>query len=180
MALKEGIKLVPIPGPSAAITAWSVSGIPGKSFAFEGFLSARKGARVKRLQELTGETRTIIFYESPHRLKQTLHDMLSVFGDRRMVLAKEMTKIYETYYRGNISTILEEVEESTIKGEYTVLVSGAPSAASPPLMVLDELREMASETNLTLKEIAVQVAHRRNIPKREVYQQILKLRDQRK
>jgi 16S rRNA (cytidine1402-2'-O)-methyltransferase len=121
----------------------------------------------------------MIFYESPHRLKQTLKDILSVFGDRWMLLAKEMTKIYETYYRGNISTVLEKVEESVVKGEYTVLISGASLIASEPSTVLEELKRIVSETNLTMKEIVIQVARKRNIPKREVYQQILKLRDQR-
>jgi 16S rRNA (cytidine1402-2'-O)-methyltransferase len=179
LALKQGIRLVPIPGPSAAMTALSVAGIPGKSFAFEGFLPAKKGPRVKRLLELAAEKRTMIFYESPHRLKQTLKDILSVFGDRWMLLAKEMTKIYETYYRGNISTVLEKVEESVVKGEYTVLISGASLIASEPSTVLEELKRIVSETNLTMKEIVIQVARKRNIPKREVYQQILKLRDQR-
>jgi 16S rRNA (cytidine1402-2'-O)-methyltransferase len=177
LALEQGLKVVPVPGPSAVMTALSVAGIPGKSFAFEGFLPAKRGTRIKRLQALINEKRTLVFYESPHRLRQTLRDMLSVFGDRWMVLAKEMTKVHETYYRGAISSALEKIEEMEVKGEYTIVTQGASLVDNrESSSVLEEAKRMASETNLTMKEIVAQIARSRNIPKRDVYRQTIKLR----
>jgi 16S rRNA (cytidine1402-2'-O)-methyltransferase len=179
LTLEQGVKVVPVPGPSAAMTALSVAGIPGKSFTFEGFLPAKKGSRVKRLQVLADEIRTMVFYESPHRLKQTLRDMLLVLGDRWIILAKEMTKIYEMYYRGTISTILEKVEEVEIRGEYTIVASGASLVDNKqPSTVLEDIKRMTSETNLSMKEIVTQIARDRRISKREVYRQTIKHREE--
>jgi len=177
LALKEGITTVPVPGASAAVCALSVSGIPFKSFAFEGFLPSRKGPRIKRLKELAFETRPQIFFESPRRLKQTLRDIMSIMGDREAVVGKEMTKVHETFYRGRTGDILEHLERDGVRGEYTVVVKG--TLATPPhqTSILENLEKAAAETNLSMKEIVGLVARKRKIPKKEVYRESLKLKE---
>lgn len=124
-----GIKVVPIPGPSALITALSASGLPTDRFVFEGFLPPKKKARQKRLEELRGETRTLIFYEAPHRILETLEDMLMVMGEtREAVLARELTKAFETIYRANLINLLHFVKSDAnqSRGEIVLLVAGVP------------------------------------------------------
>ena len=119
----EGIKIVPVPGPTAAIAALVASGLPTDRFVFEGFLPAKKNRR-KRLESLRDEPRTIIFYESPHRLIRTLEDLLAVLGDRPMVIGRELTKKFEELVRGRISTVLENFSQRNIKGEFVLVVRG--------------------------------------------------------
>lgn len=131
-AQESGIRIVPIPGPSAVIAALSVSGLPSDRFVFEGFLPAKAAARRQALERLKGETRTLIFYESPHRIRATLEDMISVFGGaRRAVLARELTKLYETILGDHLAGLCARVNEDTDqqKGEMVVLVHGAETAS---------------------------------------------------
>lgn len=126
-----GVDVIPVPGPSALICALSVAGLPTDRFVFEGFLPAKSGARKKRLAALQTETRTLIFYESTHRIADSLADMREVFGDERtVVIAKEMTKAYETIVSMPLAQAglwLQEVPER-VKGEFVVLVEGAAKA----------------------------------------------------
>lgn len=126
-AIHQGIRVVPIPGPCAAVTALSVSGLAVHRFAFEGFLPPKKGKRKTFLARLAHEERTLIFYESPYRILNTLQDMVDVFGDRPAVLAREMTKLHEELIRGRLTEILERLSSGKIKGEITLLVAGAPA-----------------------------------------------------
>ena len=177
LCVEQGITVVPIPGPSAAVSALSAAGVPFKSFVFEGFLPSKKGARRRRLQELSGESRPMVFYESPRRLKQTLKDAAHVFGnDRNAVAAKEMTKIFERFYRGTIGEILEQIEADGVRGEYTLVVCGASSEQPAETSILDDLRSAVEKEGLTMKEAVSAVAGRRKASKREVYQESLRLR----
>jgi len=125
-AKKEGLKVVPIPGPTALITALSASGLASDSFTFLGFLPSKKTARIKQLIGLAGRTETIIFYESPKRVLATLTDMQTIFGDSREVcLAKELTKAFETIHTGSIPNLIEylTIDQNHQKGEFVILIS---------------------------------------------------------
>ncbi|MEK6730919.1 MAG: 16S rRNA (cytidine(1402)-2'-O)-methyltransferase [Pseudomonadota bacterium] len=125
---KSNIKVTPIPGACAAIAALSVSGLPSDQFVFEGFLSSKQIARLKRLEALKNEVRTMIFYEAPHRIVNMLEDMVSVFGeDRQVVIVRELTKLYETVYDDKLSAVLTclKAHPKQQVGEFVVLVSGA-------------------------------------------------------
>lgn len=123
--IQEGIRAVPIPGPSAVLCAMSVAGLPSDSFLFEGFLPQKRGKRLKKLESLKGLPHTLIFFESPHRVTQTLKDCLNILGDRPMVLARELTKVFEEVIRGQISEVIEGLAERGVKGEVTLLIDGA-------------------------------------------------------
>ena len=125
-AKKEGLKVVPIPGPTALITALSASGLASDSFTFLGFLPSKQTARIKLLTGLAGRTETIIFYESPKRVLTTLTDMQAIFGDSREVcLAKELTKAFETIHTGSIPNLIEylTIDQNHQKGEFVILIS---------------------------------------------------------
>jgi len=124
-AVEEGIEVVPVPGPTAFVAALVVSGLPTDRFTFEGFLPHRASRRRKRLEELKGETRTMIFYESPHRISETLKDILEVLGDRRASLSRELTKRHEETRRGRIGELLESCRLRPPKGELVLVVEGA-------------------------------------------------------
>lgn len=123
-AISQGIKVVPVPGSSAIIACLSVSGLPTDRFAFEGFLPPKPGSRKNRLISLAQEERTLIFYESPHRLMKTLQDMLEVFGNRQAAVGKELTKIYEEVFRGKISEVITQLIPEKVRGEFTIVTAG--------------------------------------------------------
>jgi len=124
MAIENKIPIVPIPGPSAAIAALSVSGLPTDAFLFKGFLPHKSKKRRGLLEQLEEVRETIIFYESPHRIIETLKDISDILGDREMVLARELTKIYEEVLRGRVSEIQSQITGKNIKGEITLVISG--------------------------------------------------------
>lgn len=119
-ALKEGIEIDSLPGASACITALAVSGLTTEKFCFEGFLPVKKG-RKKCLSKLKDEERTIILYESPHRLEKTLSELLEALGDRKICIGRELTKTFQEYIRGTLSEIIDKV---TVKGEFTIIIEG--------------------------------------------------------
>jgi len=121
--VQEGIQIIPIPGPCAFIAALSVSGISADRFVFEGFLPREGKMRRRVLRKLANEERTIVFYEAPHRLLKTLNDILKIFGDRRICIAREITKIYEELYRGKISEAISKYEQGVL-GEITLIIEG--------------------------------------------------------
>ncbi|MGQ9678820.1 MAG: 16S rRNA (cytidine(1402)-2'-O)-methyltransferase [bacterium] len=123
-AIERGFRVFPIPGASALLAALVVSGLPSDRFAFEGFLPKRAGRRQKRLQALTGESRTMIFCESALRVKKLLEDMRTLWGERKAVLCRELTKKFEEVIRGTFSEILEVIETRNLKGEIVVVVAG--------------------------------------------------------
>ena len=130
---QEGISIVAVPGPSAITAALSIAGLPTERFSFEGFLPARLGERRTRLAELASETRTLVFFEAPHRIAECLEDMAQAFGtERRGAVARELTKVYETVYRGTLATLALQARGDTnfSRGEITVVVAGAERISS--------------------------------------------------
>src|SRR5512137_1274996 len=125
LAVDQKIPVVPIPGATAAIAALSVSGLPTDSFVFEGFLPSRHASRVRRLEELKSEKRTLVFYEAPHRIIPAVEDILQVFGDRSAVVTRELTKVHEEAIRGSAAEVLRRLKSGSIKGEFTIILHGA-------------------------------------------------------
>lgn len=122
-AIEEGIRVVPIPGASAFLSALVVSGLPTDRFIFEGFLPHKKGRRA-RLENLKEETRTIVFYESPHRILRTMKDILEIIDDRNVAIARELTKKFEEIFRGKVSQAIEYFSSKQIRGEFVIVLSG--------------------------------------------------------
>ena len=176
MAIENSISVISIPGPSAIISALSVSGLPTDSFCFEGFVPSKIGERQRFLSRLKGIRKTMVLYESPKRLLTTLADMNNILGDIDVVVAREMTKLHEEVIRGRVSTILTDLKDRDIKGEITILISPQSSEAKEEIPLLDEIRKLYEGLGLPLKEIAKIIAEERGIPKREVYKEALKLK----
>lgn len=178
-AADAGIPVVPIPGPSTMTALLSIGGLPTDRFAFEGFLPSKPAQRRKTLQLLKQERRTLIFFESPHRVLDTLADIEAVFGDRQLVLGRELTKMFEEVLRGRVSEIRARLHEREVKGEVALLVSGATeeqqSEEAQPLA--EEVQHLLAQ-GLPLKEIAQIVGEHRGISKRDVYAVGLQLKDQ--
>ncbi|HHM24065.1 MAG TPA: 16S rRNA (cytidine(1402)-2'-O)-methyltransferase [Bacteroidetes bacterium] len=124
-AVEEEIPVVPVPGAAAFLAALVVSGLPTNRFVFEGFLPAKKG-RKKRLAQLAEEERTIVLYESPHRLVKTLKELLETLGNRRIAVARELTKYYEEVFRADLQTALQEFQSRKVRGEFVLVVEGKP------------------------------------------------------
>lgn len=122
-ALASGFDVVPIPGPCAAVASLSVSGLATDRFVFEGFLPVKKG-RKKRLDFLLQESRTMIFYESPHRIVKTLNELMTVFGNRSVAVCRELTKKFEETIRGSLSEVIEKVEKNKPRGEFVIILEG--------------------------------------------------------
>lgn len=125
LAIHHIIPVIPIPGVSAVITALSASGLPSDRFCFEGFLPKKSNSRRKFIQSLQAEDRTIIFYESPYRIVATMQDFLDIYGERWVVVARELTKLYEEIIRGPLSDVLKTLSGRKIKGEFTVLIASS-------------------------------------------------------
>jgi len=176
-AIQESIPLVPIPGPAALISALSVSGLPTASFLFYGFLPSKAAARKKWLASLKDRPETLVFYESPRRLGSLLEDATQTLGDRRVVVAREMTKVYEEVYRGTLSEVLGQLGEEEVKGEVTVILEGCTS--SPPAetsSIQEALKHYSQEMGLSRKESVDRVAGELGISRRQVYQESLKMK----
>ena len=124
-ALAEYVSVVSLPGPSAVLAALTISGLPVNRFVFEGFLPRKKG-RKKLIEDLVQEKRTIVLFESPHRIAKTLNELYQAMGDRKAVLARELTKIHEEVIRGTLEDLVVVAEEQKLKGEITLVISGAP------------------------------------------------------
>ena len=124
-ALAEYVSVVSLPGPSAVLAALTISGLPVNRFVFEGFLPRKKG-RKKLIEDLVQEKRTIVLFESPHRIAKTLNELYQAMGDRKAVLARELTKIHEEVIRGTLEDLAVVAEEQKLKGEITLVISGAP------------------------------------------------------
>jgi 16S rRNA (cytidine1402-2'-O)-methyltransferase len=132
LAIAQGITVIPIPGPSAVVAALIVAGLPMDRFVFEGFLPKKPGRRRRRLEALAEESRTLIFYESARRVHALLGDMQALWGDRRIVVARELTKKFEAILRGRITEVQAQLQEHPPLGEVTLVVEGAASEARPP------------------------------------------------
>ncbi|HJV64658.1 MAG TPA: 16S rRNA (cytidine(1402)-2'-O)-methyltransferase [Geomonas sp.] len=174
-ARAAGLSVVPIPGACAAITALSASGLPSDLFTFAGFLSNRQGRRREKLQQLTAETGLLIFYEAPKRLLTTLRDMLEILGDREVVIARELTKIYEEFLRGRLSVLIEQAEENKIRGEVAILVAPDDEPEIPDTPRMEELLSAYLQSGeFSLKDAVKKVTQETGMPKSVVYAEALR------
>lgn len=173
------ISIVPIPGASAVITALSAAGLPTDKFVFEGFLPAKSKERRTHLSIIQTETRTIILYESPHRLRDTLQDLGDVFGkERQIVLARELTKMHEEFWRGTIGEAIALYASREPQGEFTLVVAGA-KLEKPQLSeatIKTELQNLL-DRGLSRSEASRQLAQQTSLPRRQIYQIALAIPD---
>ncbi|MGH7823701.1 MAG: 16S rRNA (cytidine(1402)-2'-O)-methyltransferase [Candidatus Binatia bacterium] len=167
-AIGAGITVVPVPGASALTAVLSAAGLPTDRFVFEGFLPAKKSQRKERLEALRGETRTVIFYEAPHRLKEALQDIQEVLGDRDMVLGREVSKMHEEFLRGRISELAGGIAAHA-RGELTLMIGGFTGEKGPTEESLRaEIRKLKNE-GWRVKEIAKLLGERYSYSKKEIY-----------
>jgi 16S rRNA (cytidine1402-2'-O)-methyltransferase len=171
-AVDAGIPVTAAPGPSAVTTALALSGLASDRFCFEGFMPRRGGPRRERLGELATEARTLVFFEAPHRLADTLADLAEVFGaDRPAAACRELTKLYEEVRRAPLGELAQWAAAGDVRGEITLVVAGAAAAPSAPpdaAALALEVAEAEAE-GVARKEAIATVARRHGVPKREVY-----------
>jgi len=177
-AQAENIRIVPIPGPSALITAMSAAGIPADNFSFCGFLPARENKRRLFLESLKDDERTIVFYESPARFLSTLKDIYEILGNREIVVARELTKIYEEIKRGEVIDFIKSYGENKIRGEFTVILR---SVKKTPISYTEEDIEkkillLWEDENISLRDAVNQVVEKTGLQKKKVYDLAIKLR----
>jgi len=187
LCLRHGIKIVPVPGASAFVTALAASGMPAGEFLFVGFLPPRPTARRKALRALADEPRTLALYEAPHRLLETLEDAFELLGNRPAVIAREMTKVFEEFVRGHMEDLLAAVRKKPPRGEITLLI--APSDGQPQhpgdsadpkssIPFARRVEQIMSERSVDRKAALKQVARERGLTHREAYKQLLITRDE--
>jgi 16S rRNA (cytidine1402-2'-O)-methyltransferase len=168
-AVDAGIRVIPLPGASALTAVLSASGLPTDRVVFEGFLPAKKKPRREKLRALRDEARTLLFYEAPHRLAETLDDVHELLGDREAVLAREVSKVHEEFLRGRISELLHALRRREIRGEFTLIISGS---AGEIAVTEDRLKAEIRELHLRgmrVKEIAEVLGEKFGYPKKEIY-----------
>jgi 16S rRNA (cytidine1402-2'-O)-methyltransferase len=169
----EGLPVIPIPGPSAAIAALAGSGLPSDSFFFAGFLPARRAARRRRLEELAEIPSTLVFYEAPHRLLDSLEDMMAVLGTRRACIARELTKIHEEFIQGTLAELLDLLRtRPKIQGELTLIIErghAAPVLLEWPNSIRQHLEAEMQNSGLRRNEALKIIAKQRGITRREAY-----------
>lgn len=178
-AIEEDFAVVPVPGANAALTALIASGLAPQPFYFFGFLNRQKKERRIQLEKLAKREETMIFYEAPHRLKETLKDLELVLGNRKIVLARELTKKFEEFLRGTISEALNWVNENEIRGEFCVILEGnmngdveeEEAAYWAPLSIVEHVDHLIEENQMNSKDAIKEVAKLRGLAKRDVYQQ---------
>jgi 16S rRNA (cytidine1402-2'-O)-methyltransferase len=178
LAIRHHIPVVPIPGPSALLAALSASGLPNEEFLFLGFLPARSGERQRALERLRIEDRTLIFYEAPHRISDTIADAVAILGDRPACLAREVTKLHEEFRRGRLTDIFQTLHEHPAKGEMTLVIGqaekGAPGANIDTAQSLAaRVDELMHQAKLDRKEALKLAAKERGMTKRDAYRQLL-------
>ena len=177
VAIENDIEIIPIPGACALVNSLIASGLSTREFCFIGFLSAIKKEKREKLEEIKYETRTLILYEAPHKLKGTLESILEILGDRKIVLARELTKIHEEFIRDTVSNILDKIDD--IKGEFVILIEGSFESKKDIELskvnekTLEEHYGFYEEQGMSKKDIIKQIAKDRNISKNEVYQHFL-------
>lgn len=173
LCIQKNLNVTSIPGPVALINALILSGLSTKRFAFEGFLSVNKRHRTEHLKSVAHDTHTLIFYEAPHKLKHTISDMLNVFGDRKIALVRELTKLHEEVMRTTLSMACAHFETQSPRGEYVIVIEGAKEALPEEnfwdnLSVTEHVEYYVNQGKSD-KDAIKQAATDRNMPKREVY-----------
>jgi len=177
LAVRHGIRVVPVPGASAFVAALAASGMPVDKFRFLGFLPSKRGERRKALEELRSAPKTLLFYEAPHRLNEMLKDVRDILGEREIVLAREVTKVHEEFLRGTISSTLEYLKKRPAKGEITLLVGtppveGAPENLPPQASIRAEMDRVMADRRLDERGALKVVARARGLSRSEAYRQL--------
>jgi 16S rRNA (cytidine1402-2'-O)-methyltransferase len=176
-AIARGVPVVPLPGPSAFVTALVASGVAAAEFMFVGFLPARSGARRTRLSELVSYNVTLVIYESPHRLKETLKDALNILGDRKVVVARELTKMHEQFLRGTLSEIAAGFDENSVRGEIVLIIAPAQSDSATGTQtarsMTEDVDEIIEREGLDPKAALKRVARARGLTKSDAYRQLV-------
>ena len=177
-AIASGIRVVPIPGASAVLTSLCASGLPTDAYVFIGFVPRKEGKRRKTLKSLITETKTLVFYESPKRIKVLINDLMDTLGDRRGVLSREMTKRHEEFLRGNLSEILHVLaERPEVKGECTLVVEGGTEKEIPSAdAIREEIFEGLHRDGIRLSSLVKRMADRYGLPKKQIYNEALKIK----
>ncbi len=168
-AIKEKIKIIPVPGACASIQALIGSGIDTSEFVFLGFLPTNKKNRKVKLEEISKTKKTIILYEAPHKIKETLIDLEKILEDRKIVIARELTKIHEEFIREDIHTLIEKAQD--LKGEMVIIIEGSKKQEENIFekMTIQEHYEYYEKQGLEKKEIIKKIAKDRNVPKNDIY-----------
>lgn len=173
-ASERGIRVVPIPGPSAVVTALVVSGLPTDRFTYLGFLPHKTAARKRLLESAAGEPGSIVVLETPHRLRAALEDIKLVLGDRRIAVCRELTKRFEEVYRGTVSQASEHFR--TPRGEFTLVIEGKRAPKQPPMTAeIEEQLHYQYLSGATAKEAIARIAGETGLPRKELYRTWLKL-----
>jgi 16S rRNA (cytidine1402-2'-O)-methyltransferase len=167
----NGVEVVSVPGPCALVSALSVSGLPTQRFCFEGFLSTSRKSRFQHLEELKTESRTMVFYEAPHKLLNTLRDMLETFGDREISVCRELTKLHEEVIRTTLSGAVSHFEEVAPKGEFVLVLKGLEKPEAPQISAEDAVKlvEQFRSEGLPLKDAAKRASADTGFSKNELY-----------
>jgi 16S rRNA (cytidine1402-2'-O)-methyltransferase len=178
LCLRHQIPVVPVPGPSALLAALSASGLPNEEFLFVGFLPARSGERQRALERLRIEDRTIILYEAPHRIAESIAEALEILGDRPACLAREVTKLHEEFRRGKLSALATSLEERPARGEITLLIGSADPAdagahVDSAQSLSERVEELIRQAKLDRKEALKLAAKERGLTRRAAYDQLL-------
>lgn len=176
LCAERGIEINVVPSPTAAMSALAISGLPTARFSFEGFLSVTNKQRRAHLDEVKSFRRTLIFYEAPHKLIYTLKDMLEAFGDRKIALCRELTKIHEEVLRGKISDMIAYYDNKAPKGEYVLVIEGAAEEASDEFTLENavSMAEKLIDEGMKASQAAKEIAKRTNFSKSEIYNSLLK------
>jgi 16S rRNA (cytidine1402-2'-O)-methyltransferase len=165
-----------VPGPSAALAALVVSGLPTARFCFEGFLPRKGRARADRLDELVTERRTIVLFEAPHRVRQTVADLVSALGPlRRVAVARELTKAFEEVWRGTLEGAVAHLDAAEPRGEYVLVLAGAPAPEAPSVDTVEGALRAHREAGADKRSAVAAVASELGVPKRQVYEAALRL-----
>lgn len=175
-AAAAGHEVTVVPGPSAALTALVLSGLPTGRFCFEGFLPRKGKGRTERLEALAKEPRTMVLFEAPHRLRETLEDLVKVLGPlRRVALARELTKRFEEVWRGTLQGASAHADEAEPRGEFVLVIDGAPEEPRPSADTVEDALRALIGAGLDKRSAIAQVARELDVPKREVYALAVKL-----
>lgn len=175
MAINRGVPVFPIPGPAAFVSALVASGLSIESFGFHGFLPAKGGARRRTLEDLRNSSRTEIFYEAPHRIREAIEDITLALGaERRVVIARELTKIHEEFLRGTVAEILAEItKRGEIKGEITLMIgpAGGEASHSQSISIRERVEQIMRHENVDQKDALKKAAKERGVSKSEAYRE---------
>jgi 16S rRNA (cytidine1402-2'-O)-methyltransferase len=181
LAIERGVQVVPIPGPSALVAALAASGLPTDSFQFLGFLPAKSGQRRTLLESLRSAAHTTVVYEAPHRIAETMEDIVELLGvERPVVLARELTKVHEEFVRGSAAEVLKSLQQREVKGEITLLIGKSKGTAEPlkqdiASRLQEIMREQQLDENAALKALAKELG----ISKSEAYRELQRVRKKR-